>query len=82
MRDKYGPVIGVKLGFVNAVIVCGGKEVREVLKREEFQGRPGGVYREGENFSSLAPLRMKAVMKSHLFLDPNRYYVHGRQVLE
>lgn len=40
MRDKYGPVIGLKFGPRNAIAVCGTKEVEEVLKRDEFQGRP------------------------------------------
>jgi len=40
MREKYGPVIGLKFGTKNAIAICGTKEVEEALKRDEFQGRP------------------------------------------
>lgn len=38
--EKYGPVVGLKFGSANSVAICGAKEVEEVFKRDEFQGRP------------------------------------------
>jgi hypothetical protein len=38
--EKYGPVVGLMFGSKKAVAVSGAKGVLEVLRREEFQGRP------------------------------------------
>ncbi|KAL0278353.1 UNVERIFIED_CONTAM: hypothetical protein PYX00_000191 [Menopon gallinae] len=55
LRDKYGPVIGLRFGNRNAIIVCGAREVEETLRRDEFQGRPqftvtgkGVMFSDGE----------------------------------
>ncbi|XP_067013413.2 methyl farnesoate epoxidase [Anabrus simplex] len=39
-RSQYGPVVGIFLGRQPAIAVCEPSTVLEVLKREEFQGRP------------------------------------------
>ena len=39
-RDKYGPVIGMKLGTKNTIVFCGPKEVQEAFKIDDLQGRP------------------------------------------
>jgi len=40
LRDRYGPVIGLKFGPLPAVAVCGPEEVIHVFKNEDFSGRP------------------------------------------
>lgn len=40
LTESYGPVTGIYLGFMRAIIVVGYETVKEVLTREEFQGRP------------------------------------------
>ena len=40
IKEKYGPVIGFKVGMINLIGVVGTKEVNEVFTRPEFQGRP------------------------------------------
>jgi hypothetical protein len=43
--QKYGPVVGVVFGSrASIVAICGGREVLEVLQREEFQARPFGTF--------------------------------------
>ncbi|XP_069672288.1 methyl farnesoate epoxidase-like [Periplaneta americana] len=41
--SQYGPLVGLMLGAKKCVAVCGPKEVLEVLRREEFQGRHQNV---------------------------------------
>lgn len=43
LRDKYGPMIGLKFGKRYMIMVCGPKEVKEVLKHDALQGRPNFV---------------------------------------
>jgi hypothetical protein len=38
--EKYGPVVGLLLGSAPVIAVSGPREVLEVLRRDEFQGRP------------------------------------------
>lgn len=38
--NDYGPVVGLMFGSHPAVAVIGAKQVMEVLRRDEFQGRP------------------------------------------
>jgi hypothetical protein len=37
---KYGPVVGLMYGSHPTIAVVGAETVLEVLRREEFQGRP------------------------------------------
>ncbi|KDR22559.1 methyl farnesoate epoxidase-like isoform X2 [Zootermopsis nevadensis] len=48
---KYGSVVGLMLGSQPAVLICGPNEVLEVLRREEFQGRPEKANFRQENFN-------------------------------
>lgn len=38
--EKYGPVVGLMLGSIPIIAVSGPREVLEVLRRNEFDGRP------------------------------------------
>lgn len=38
----YGPIVGVRMGRDAIIIVSGYPLVKEVLSREEFEGRPDG----------------------------------------
>ncbi|CAH0729734.1 unnamed protein product, partial [Brenthis ino] len=42
--QKYGNILGLRLGFVNVVIVFGKDLIREVSTREVFDGRPNGLF--------------------------------------
>lgn len=42
--QKYGDLIGLKLGTVNVVVVAGKDLIKEVLFREIFDGRPDGFF--------------------------------------
>ncbi|XP_015517474.2 methyl farnesoate epoxidase [Neodiprion pinetum] len=43
LAELYGPVVGIRLGFSDPMIIVSGKEaVTEMLNREEFDGRPDG----------------------------------------
>ncbi|PSN29066.1 hypothetical protein C0J52_28308, partial [Blattella germanica] len=50
-REKYGPVVGLVLGPFKAIAVCGPEEVLEVLRREEFQGRPKTEFLKDRSFN-------------------------------
>ncbi|KAG6459438.1 hypothetical protein O3G_MSEX011399 [Manduca sexta] len=41
---KYGKIIGLKLGFVNVVVVSGRDLIKEVSFRDVFEGRPDGFF--------------------------------------
>ncbi|KAJ9587374.1 hypothetical protein L9F63_019099 [Diploptera punctata] len=45
-RKKYGPIVGYVLGSGKFIAICGPHEVLEVLKRDEFQGRPKHILKE------------------------------------
>ncbi|XP_050311649.1 uncharacterized protein LOC126747190 [Anthonomus grandis grandis] len=44
LAEKYGSIIGLKLGRSYVVTVMGPEAVKEVLSREEFDGRPDGYF--------------------------------------
>ncbi|XP_031356733.1 probable cytochrome P450 303a1 [Photinus pyralis] len=44
LAERYGPVVGARIGVDRVVFVCGAKEYREFSFREEFNGRPRGVF--------------------------------------
>jgi hypothetical protein len=48
---KYGPIVGLMLGSTPVIAVGGPHEVLEVLRREEFQGRPDNHQIRDRNFN-------------------------------
>ncbi|XP_068618762.1 farnesoate epoxidase-like [Battus philenor] len=44
MSQKYGDIVGLKLGSIKVVIVSGKDYIREVSSREVFEGRPDGFF--------------------------------------
>ncbi|KAB0792142.1 hypothetical protein PPYR_15774 [Photinus pyralis] len=44
LAAKYGPVVGARIGVDRVVFIYGHKEYREFSSREEFNGRPIGVF--------------------------------------
>lgn len=44
LSEVYGNVVGLKLGRVLVVTTFGPEAVKEVLSREEFNGRPDGFF--------------------------------------
>ncbi|XP_045450914.1 farnesoate epoxidase-like [Melitaea cinxia] len=41
---KYGNILGLRLGFVNVVVVSGKHFIKEVSTRDVFDGRPNGFF--------------------------------------
>ncbi|XP_049874477.1 farnesoate epoxidase-like [Pectinophora gossypiella] len=41
---QYGDILGLRLGFVDIVVVSGRDMIKEVSSREVFDGRPGGFF--------------------------------------
>jgi methyl farnesoate epoxidase/farnesoate epoxidase len=58
---EYGPIVGLMFGSQPTVAVIGAEAVLEVLRREEFQGRP-------DNFNARFRAYNKRLGKSRLFL--------------
>jgi len=44
LSKSYGQVFSVKLGLIEAVIVSGYDAVRQVLCKDDFDGRPDGFF--------------------------------------
>ena len=44
LSTKYGPVVGLRLGRDCVVTVSGYDAIRDVLLRDEFDGRPDGFF--------------------------------------
>lgn len=42
--QKYGNLLGLRLGFTNLVVVSGRDLIKEVYSREVFEGRPDGFF--------------------------------------
>jgi hypothetical protein len=61
---EYGPVVGLMFGSKPTVAVVGAQEALEVLRREEFQGRP-------DNFNSRDRSFNKRLGKKNLFFYTN-----------
>ncbi|XP_015429007.1 PREDICTED: LOW QUALITY PROTEIN: methyl farnesoate epoxidase-like [Dufourea novaeangliae] len=57
LADQYGPVVGLRLGFKESMIIVSGKEaVTIMMNRPEFDGRPNGFmykYRCGGKMQGL-----------------------------
>ncbi|XP_069696214.1 methyl farnesoate epoxidase-like [Periplaneta americana] len=68
-RRKYGPVVGLFLGPKLAIAVCGPNEILEVLRREEFQARPDGVFFKDRSFGK----------KLGLIMSDGPYWVEQRR---
>lgn len=60
---QYGDVIGLRMGFVNVVIVSGKDKIKEVASRDVFSGRPDGL------FYRLRSLGKKNLGKTFLYLQ-------------
>ncbi|KAK5640616.1 hypothetical protein RI129_011427 [Pyrocoelia pectoralis] len=44
LSRRYGPLVGTKIGVTRIVFVYGVKEINELFTREEFVGRPDGIF--------------------------------------
>lgn len=44
LRETYGNIVGTRIGRDYIVTVFGAEIVKEVLTREEFNGRPDGFF--------------------------------------
>jgi hypothetical protein len=49
--EKYGPIVGLMMGSTPVIAVGGPREVLEVLRRDEFQGRPDDQHTRDRNFN-------------------------------
>nr|CAD7198873.1 unnamed protein product [Timema douglasi] len=46
LARQYGPVVGLKVGKDRTVVLCGYDGIKDMLSREEFDGRPQGPFYE------------------------------------
>lgn len=46
LAELYGPIVGLKVGKDRQVVCCGYNAVKEMLTKEEFDGRPQGPFYE------------------------------------
>ncbi|PNF37031.1 putative cytochrome P450 303a1 [Cryptotermes secundus] len=46
LANCYGPVVGLRVGKDRQVVLCGYEAIKEMLSREEFDGRPQGLFYE------------------------------------
>ncbi|XP_063241155.1 methyl farnesoate epoxidase-like [Bacillus rossius redtenbacheri] len=52
-KDEYGPLVGAMFGPRRVVLVAGPREVLEVLRRDEFAGRPRMFFFKERSFRKL-----------------------------
>ena len=65
---RYGPVVGLMYGSHPAIAVIGGEESLEVLRREEFQGRPDSFNARDRAFNKrLGKTRIYFLLKLYRF---------------
>lgn len=69
LTEKYGPVLGIKLGKQRIVIVSSYELIKDVLTREEFNGRPDGFFFR---------LRALGERRGVLFTDGTKWSQHRR----
>ena len=46
LARQYGPVVGLRVGKDRQVVLCGYEGIKDMLSREEFDGRPQGPFYE------------------------------------
>lgn len=46
LAENYGPIVGLKVGKDRQVVCCGYNAIKEMLTKEEFDGRPQGPFYE------------------------------------
>jgi hypothetical protein len=46
LAKRYGPVVGLRIGKDQQVVLCGYEAIRDMLSRDEFDGRPQGIFYE------------------------------------
>uniref|UniRef100_A0A2S2R175 Putative Cytochrome p450 n=1 Tax=Sipha flava TaxID=143950 RepID=A0A2S2R175_9HEMI len=46
LAESYGPIVGLKVGKDRQVVCCGYNAIKEMLTKEEFDGRPQGPFYE------------------------------------
>nr|XP_003702355.1 PREDICTED: probable cytochrome P450 305a1 isoform X3 [Megachile rotundata] len=74
LAEKYGPVVGLKLGFDEPLIIVSGKAaITEMLHRSEFDGRPN---------SFLFKFRTGGTRQGLLFTDTNVWHSQRRFILK
>ncbi|XP_016914993.1 methyl farnesoate epoxidase-like isoform X1 [Apis cerana] len=74
LAEKYGSVVGLKLGFDQPLIIVSGKSaVTEMLNRSEFDGRPSGF---------LYKYRCGGMQQGILFTDTDVWHSQRRFALK
>ncbi|KAK9302697.1 hypothetical protein QLX08_005417 [Tetragonisca angustula] len=74
LADKYGPVVGLRVGFDEPLIIVSGKSaITEMLNRSEFDGRPNGF---------LYKHRSGGIRRGILFTDTDVWHSQRRFALK
>ncbi|CAK9820343.1 Methyl farnesoate epoxidase [Anthophora quadrimaculata] len=74
LAEKYGPVVGLRLGFDEPLIIVSGKSaITEMLNRSEFDGRPNGF---------LFKFRSGGIRQGLLFTDTDVWHSQRRFTLK
>jgi len=72
LAESYGPIVGLKVGKDRQVVCCGYNAIKEMLTKEEFDGRPQGPFYETRTWgtrrgittinTSITPIGRKTVL--------------------
>lgn len=58
LAESYGPIVGLKVGKDRQVVCCGYNAIKEMLTKEEFDGRPQGPFYETRTWGTRRGTRL------------------------
>jgi len=58
LAESYGPIVGLKVGKDRQVVCCGYNAIKEMLTKEEFDGRPQGPFYETRTWGTRRGITM------------------------
>lgn len=68
LHEKYGEIVGTKLGRKYVVVVFGEEAVAQILTREEFEGRPDGFIFRMRTFGRRLGMYFIRFYRMHLII--------------
>lgn len=70
LYEKYGPIVGIRIGNTRLAIVSGRNAIRELYNNENLNGRPNGFFYRVRTFNK----SLGVVFTEHEFWDVQRKF--------
>jgi len=62
LAESYGPIVGLKVGKDRQVVCCGYNAIKEMLTKEEFDGRPQGPFYETRTWGTRRGITINTIV--------------------